>query len=333
MFFYDAPAVSLADTVLMAQVEQPNSAQSPKVQAITLNQLWIVPSDPQYAYSPGRFAADLAPEACGELLQFLKFKPLRWTSPTCKFIGIVTQPKHGVLVDEGNGAYGFKPAPGYLGKDSIQYIVEGVDGRRVLVTMPVLLKTVAAAFAFNQLMPVEQTNVFTAWQKQSELSALLASASGVVYLTSDLPGNDVGNIVGEGANAAITLDTAAAGHGWCVDSTPLDNTDDYLPTTPRAPNPSVPLGTLLIGYKGEEIPLVGRIVAVADVFDALITARPYKRAFSVEETMEYMTTQSGRHFEPRLIDALVAILPEILKIQAMYADELGTVHELEPGRS
>ena len=66
---------------------------------------------------------------------------------------------------------------------------------------------------------------------------------------------------------------------------------------------------------------------VADVFDALITVRPYKRAFSVEETMEYMTTQAGRHFEPRLIDALVAILPEVLKIQAMYADELGTVNE------
>ncbi|OYU44198.1 MAG: two-component system response regulator, partial [Burkholderiales bacterium PBB4] len=77
----------------------------------------------------------------------------------------------------------------------------------------------------------------------------------------------------------------------------------------------------------------GRIVAVADVFDALITARPYKRAFSVEETMEYMTTQAGGHFEPRLIEALVAILPEVLKIQAMYADELGTVVELAPGRS
>ena len=87
------------------------------------------------------------------------------------------------------------------------------------------------------------------------------------------------------------------------------------------------------GLKGEDIPLVGRIVAVADVFDALITARPYKRAFSVEETMEYMTTQSSRHFEPRLIDALVAILPEILKIQARYADELGTVQELDSALS
>ena len=49
--------------------------------------------------------------------------------------------------------------------------------------------------------------------------------------------------------------------------------------------------------------------------------------------METLTTQSGRHFEPRLLDALVTILPEILKIQTMYADELGTVQEMEPGRS
>ena len=87
------------------------------------------------------------------------------------------------------------------------------------------------------------------------------------------------------------------------------------------------------GLMGENIPLVGRIVAVADVFDALMTPRPYKRAFSVEKTMEYMTTQSGRHFEPRLVDALVSILPQILKIQAMYADERGTAQEPESGQS
>ena len=109
-------------------------------------------------------------------------------------------------------------------------------------------------------------------------------------------------------------------------------------SAPRAPLrcPTMSAGTALatpMASKVRTFPWSGRIVAVADVFDALITARPYKRAFSVEETMDYMTTQSGRHFEPRLIDALVAILPEVLKIQAMYADELGTVQELEPGRS
>ncbi len=81
------------------------------------------------------------------------------------------------------------------------------------------------------------------------------------------------------------------------------------------------------GLKAEAIPLVGRIVAVADVFDALMTVRPYKPAFSVADTMQYITDQSGRHFEPRLVDALVTILPELLKIHNQYADELGPVAE------
>jgi hypothetical protein len=235
MFVYDIPAISSGEVVLVAQAVAPKLAQSPKIQAITLQGGWIVPSDPQYSYEPGSFAMDLAQNACSQLLQVGEFKPLRWTSPTCKIIEIVTKPRHGILIDEGNGGYGFKPTPGYLGKDSFQYVVEGADGRRVLVTMPVLLKTMAEAFSFYQLMPVEQTNTLATWQKQSELSALLASASGVVYLTSDLPGLSVAQTTGSGSSAQIVLDPTAAGHGWYVDPTPLDNSDDYLPTS----NPDV----------------------------------------------------------------------------------------------
>ena len=79
------------------------------------------------------------------------------------------------------------------------------------------------------------------------------------------------------------------------------------------------------GLKGDDIPLVGRIVAVADVFDALISLRPYKPAFPVEEAMGYMTQQAGRHFDPNLIPAFLKVLPEILKIRETYADELGAV--------
>ncbi|MRR50387.1 MAG: response regulator [Rhodocyclaceae bacterium] len=79
------------------------------------------------------------------------------------------------------------------------------------------------------------------------------------------------------------------------------------------------------GLAGEDIPLAGRIVAVADVFDALLSTRPYKPAFSLEESMEYMNTQAGRHFDPALIPALHAVLPQILKIRATYADELGAL--------
>ena len=79
------------------------------------------------------------------------------------------------------------------------------------------------------------------------------------------------------------------------------------------------------GLSGEAIPLVGRIVAVADVFDALISVRPYKAAFPVSDALGYMTEQSGRHFDPVLIPALNHVLPQILKIKENYADELGAI--------
>ena len=71
---------------------------------------------------------------------------------------------------------------------------------------------------------------------------------------------------------------------------------------------------------GENIPLTGRVVAVADVFDALITERPYKKAWPVEEAVEYLKEQSGKHFEPKLIDLFIAILPDILEIRNQYAE-------------
>ena len=62
--------------------------------------------------------------------------------------------------------------------------------------------------------------------------------------------------------------------------------------------------------KGEAIPLAGRIVAVADVFDALTTARPYKPAWTLEETMTEMEAQRGKQFDPSVVDALLAVVRE-----------------------
>ncbi len=56
--------------------------------------------------------------------------------------------------------------------------------------------------------------------------------------------------------------------------------------------------------KGTEIPLSARIVAVADVFDALTSKRPYKSAFGFEESINYIIEGSGRHFDPKIIDSL-----------------------------
>jgi CHASE2 domain-containing sensor protein len=61
------------------------------------------------------------------------------------------------------------------------------------------------------------------------------------------------------------------------------------------------------GLAGEEIPLAGRIAAICDVFDALLTERPYKRAWTLEETLAYIGAERGRHFDPELATLLIAI--------------------------
>ncbi|MBF0425965.1 MAG: PAS domain S-box protein [Magnetococcales bacterium] len=74
------------------------------------------------------------------------------------------------------------------------------------------------------------------------------------------------------------------------------------------------------GLKGEEIPLMGRICAVADVFDALTTARPYKSAWSPEEAALEIERSAGTHFDPRIVRLFLENLPEILEIMRTYAD-------------
>ncbi|UCV03710.1 HD-GYP domain-containing protein [Dechloromonas denitrificans] len=83
------------------------------------------------------------------------------------------------------------------------------------------------------------------------------------------------------------------------------------------------------GLKGEDIPLEGRIVAIADVFDALLSQRPYKSAFSVERSLELMDAENGRHFDPQLLAAFRRALPEILRVKDIYADEYGALTDLE----
>ncbi|WP_298393876.1 two-component system response regulator [uncultured Azonexus sp.] len=81
--------------------------------------------------------------------------------------------------------------------------------------------------------------------------------------------------------------------------------------------------------KGEEIPLEGRIVAIADVFDALVSVRPYKPAFALDDALRLMDEQTGKHFDPALMEAFRKTLPEILRIREIYADENGALTDLE----
>lgn len=75
------------------------------------------------------------------------------------------------------------------------------------------------------------------------------------------------------------------------------------------------------GLSGEDIPLEGRIVAIADVFDALTSVRPYKAAWSVEDAVELLNKERGRHFDPHLVELFIQQLPAILEIKERWAEQ------------
>lgn len=74
------------------------------------------------------------------------------------------------------------------------------------------------------------------------------------------------------------------------------------------------------GLKGEAIPRIGRIVAVADVFDALTSVRPYKDAWSIEQAIDFLKQGAGNHFDPHLIPLFLDALPEVLAFKEQYAE-------------
>jgi putative two-component system response regulator len=76
------------------------------------------------------------------------------------------------------------------------------------------------------------------------------------------------------------------------------------------------------GLQGEDIPVVGRIVAVADVFDALTTQRPYKKAWPLNEAIAYIREQRGKHFDPRLVDVFLEQLPAVLEVKERWAEKI-----------
>jgi hypothetical protein len=143
----------------------------------------------------------------------------------------------------------YDPKTGYLGKDRAVFAAT-YDGKRYKVFLDIVVsqaiaETGPATCSEPQLIRVKKpvktsaldgadpifANDLTAWQLSASLSALIASAQQTLTGFADLPVTALGQTTGEGATAAITLDTNAAGHGWYVDPTPLDNADDYLPTS------------------------------------------------------------------------------------------------------
>ena len=74
------------------------------------------------------------------------------------------------------------------------------------------------------------------------------------------------------------------------------------------------------GLAGDAIPPEAQIIALADVFDALTSVRPYKKAWSIADTARYIHEQSGTHFNPAIVAVFDSCLPEFLEIQARWAD-------------
>ena len=74
------------------------------------------------------------------------------------------------------------------------------------------------------------------------------------------------------------------------------------------------------GLKGEEIPLMARIVTVCDVFDALTSDRPYKKPWSIEDTIAEMESQSGKLFDPHVLRIFIILLSEMIAISQQFSD-------------
>jgi two-component system response regulator RpfG len=72
---------------------------------------------------------------------------------------------------------------------------------------------------------------------------------------------------------------------------------------------------------GQDIPLPARIVSVADAYDALTSARPYKPKWSLEKTLEFLNSQRGRIFDPVCLDAFLSQLDRVTRIQYMLGDQ------------
>ena len=76
------------------------------------------------------------------------------------------------------------------------------------------------------------------------------------------------------------------------------------------------------GLAGADIPLEGRIVAVADVYDALTSTRPYKQPWSVDEAVAFLQEHSGHHFDPTCVEVFLAEMDQVRKIMLEFKDHI-----------
>jgi VCBS repeat-containing protein len=168
--------------------------------------------------------------------------------PTSDALRLTKMPQNGMLEikyqkDLKERMWHYTPKAGFVGKDTAEFEVPimgtTVRVRYVFEVTKLWINHNEADHLCKKVQwkisqsgePDPSSTDYAAWQRSANLSALIASAQSTLTEFTDLPATALGQTVGEGASAAITLDTNAAGHGWYVDPTPLDNTDEYLPTS------------------------------------------------------------------------------------------------------
>lgn len=149
------------------------------------------------------------------LANYLKDHHKREIDPDAIQIALLEGPKYGELTayggkSIGHGFYGYDPKAGFLGKDQVVFSA-AFGGKRYKVVMALVVQGADQA---NLSCPPEPRLI-----KVTTLSSPLINYKVTFH---DLTGSAVGNTVGEGSNAAITLDTTVAGHGWYVDATRLN---------------------------------------------------------------------------------------------------------------
>jgi len=74
------------------------------------------------------------------------------------------------------------------------------------------------------------------------------------------------------------------------------------------------------GLKAEEIPLQGRVMAVVDVYDALVSVRPYKEAFTVEEAVSIIITMSGKYFDPKIVEVFLEVKDQFMAVREAHLE-------------
>ena len=171
------------------------------------------------------------------LMDFVQGKAGAW-GPECKITQFLQRPVGKLVPDTQPGALAGAQMyfPSRAGIHTARFILENGAGRKVDVTVKIRARLEMPGGHYDDpnattLLADLGADDYAAWQRSATLSALIASAQHSLTGFTDLPSTALGQTTGEGSAATITLDQNAAGHNWYIDPTPLDNSDDYLPTS------------------------------------------------------------------------------------------------------